>query len=113
MQTPEARQHKWVIDSARARPDLFQSERTDNAGILRQMRFVVPDEAGGKDSCVCCKNEGNQKERPQPLSLEERSSCVAQFAERRRVGKHWDTQLTTDTAEIAEKKREADLRDFL
>src|SRR5437667_7817692 len=113
MQTPESRQYQWVINSPRACPDPVPSERTNNARILRQMRFIVPDEAGITNACVCSKNEGNQRKRPQPLSLEERSSCVAQFAERRRVGKHWDTQLTTDTAEVAEKKREANPRDFL
>ena len=53
VQNPKRGQHERVIDGSRARPDLFKSERTNNAGILRQMRFVVPDEAGVKDSGVC------------------------------------------------------------
>ncbi len=74
MKNPERRKDERVVKCTRARPDIGETKRSDDTGILRQMRFVVPNEAGSKDSYVGCKNEGNQKQRPQPTVLPQRAA---------------------------------------
>ena len=45
MQRPKGRQYKRIIDCLRAGPDFLQAQRPDHARIVRQMRFIVPNEA--------------------------------------------------------------------
>ena len=74
MQRPEDRQHQRIIDGLRAGPDFLQTERPDHAGIARQMRFIVPNEAGVEHLGVHDENESKQKQRPKPFSLSKRSN---------------------------------------
>ena len=59
VQSPKSREHQRVIDRPRTGPNFFQSQRTNNARVLSQVRFVVPNEAGIKDLDVGDENEGN------------------------------------------------------
>ena len=45
MQRPKGRQHERIIDRLRRGPDFLQAQWADDARILRQMRFIIPDEA--------------------------------------------------------------------
>ena len=52
MKNPERRKDEGVINCARACPDVGQAKRSNDAGILRQMRFIVPDESGSANAHV-------------------------------------------------------------
>ncbi len=91
VQSPKGSKHQRVIDRPRAGPDFLQSERANNARILGQMRFIIPNEAGVEDAGICYKNQSDQKEPTKPVPLPGRSSPVARFAEKNTVGKHGNT----------------------
>ena len=74
VQSPKSRKHQRVVDCPPAGPNFFQSQRTNNARVLSQMRFVVPNEAGIKDLDVGNANETNQNKHPKPVSLPKRSN---------------------------------------
>ena len=57
MKNPERRKDKRVINRARACPDVGQAKRSDDAGILRQMRFIVPNETGSAHARVGQENQ--------------------------------------------------------
>ena len=69
---PKCRQHQRVIDCARAGPDFLQPEGPNNARILGQVRFIIPDESSIEDRGVGDENKCNEKEAPKPISLEEK-----------------------------------------
>ena len=59
MHSPKSRKHQRVIDCSPAGPNFLQSQRTNDAGVSSQMRFIVPNEAGIKDLGVGHKNESD------------------------------------------------------
>jgi hypothetical protein len=59
MKDPERRKDKRVINCTRACPDIGQAKGADDAGILRQMGFVVPNETGIANARV---GEENQQQ---------------------------------------------------
>src|SRR5947209_3850751 len=63
MKNPERRKDKRVINRARACPDVGQAKRSDDAGILRQMRFIVPNETGIANARVGQENQKQQQDR--------------------------------------------------
>ena len=52
MKNPERRKDERVVKCTRARPDIGETKRSDDTGILRQMRFIVPNEPGGANARV-------------------------------------------------------------
>ena len=52
MKNPECRKDKRIVKCTRARPDIGQTKRSDDTGILRQMRFIVPNETGGANARI-------------------------------------------------------------
>ena len=103
MQGPESGKHQRVIDRPRAGPDFFQSERPNDARVLGQMRFIIPNESGSKNTSVGDKNESDQQNCPNPGLLPERLSRTTQFVRSRGISGHRSFQLTTEIAVIAEK----------
>src|SRR6266513_2186322 len=63
MKNPERREDKRVINCARACPDVGQAKRSDDAGILRQMQFIVPNETGSAHARVGQKNQKHEQDR--------------------------------------------------
>src|SRR6476661_2255338 len=63
MKNPECGKDERVVKCTRARPDIGQTKWSDDTGILRQMRFVVPNETGGADMCVGQENQEQEQNR--------------------------------------------------
>src|SRR6266568_5023856 len=63
MKNPERRKDEGVINCARACPDVAQAERSDDAGILRQMRFIVPDKPGSANAHVGQEDQEQEQDR--------------------------------------------------
>ena len=63
MKNPERRKDERVVKCARARPDIGETKRSDDTGILRQMRFVVPNETGSANTCVGEENQEQEQNR--------------------------------------------------
>src|SRR5438270_9663681 len=52
MKNPECRKDQRVVKCAGAGPDIGETKWSDDTGILRQMRFIVPNETGGAKARV-------------------------------------------------------------
>src|SRR6476660_5602691 len=63
MKNPERGKDERVVKCTRARPDIGETKRSDDAGILRQMRFVVPNETGRANTCVGQENQEQEQNR--------------------------------------------------
>src|SRR5438477_10947530 len=63
MKNPERRKDERVVKCTRARPDIGETKRSDDTGILRQMRFVVPNETGSANTCVRQENQEKEQNR--------------------------------------------------
>ena len=59
MKRPKGGQDERIIDGLRRGPDFLEAQWTDNARILRQMRFIIPDEARPKYLGVRDENESD------------------------------------------------------
>ena len=59
MERPKGSQNKRIIDRLRRGPGFLQAEWADDARILRQMRFIIPDEARPKNLRVRNENESD------------------------------------------------------
>ena len=59
VQGPKGRQNERVIDGLRRGPDFLQAEWANNARILRQMRFIIPNEGRPKNLSVRNENKSN------------------------------------------------------
>src|SRR4029453_13391106 len=102
MQSPKSCEHQWVIDCSRGGPDFLQSQRTNNAGILGQMRFIVPDESGIEDPGICEENETDKEKRKNQHPLPRRSSCALKVASlhTHRASRHFICELTRTITNI-------------
>jgi len=63
MKNPERRKDERVVKCTRARPDIGETKRSDDTGILRQMRFVVPNETGSANARVGQENQEQEQNR--------------------------------------------------
>src|SRR6476646_6701424 len=63
VKNPERGKDERVVKRTCARPDIGETKRSDNTGILRQMRFVVPNETGGANTCVGQENQEQEQNR--------------------------------------------------
>jgi hypothetical protein len=59
MQCPKRRQNERIIDRLRRGPDFLQGERANDASILGQMRFIIPNEVRPKNLSVRSENESD------------------------------------------------------
>lgn len=57
VQGPKSRKHERVVHCPSAGPDFLKSQGANDAGILGEMRFVVPNEAVVQDARVCDENQ--------------------------------------------------------
>ena len=62
MQYPKRSQNEWIIDGARARPDIAETKRPDDYRILRQVLLVIPYKSGLSHSRV---GKGNREQQYQ------------------------------------------------
>src|SRR6478736_2149774 len=63
VKNPERGKDERVVKRTRARPDIGETKRSDDTGILRQMRFVVPNETGSANTCVGQENQEREQNR--------------------------------------------------
>jgi hypothetical protein len=59
VQCPKRRQNERIIDRLRRGPDFLQAEWADDARILCQMRFIIPNEVRPKNLSVRNENESD------------------------------------------------------
>jgi hypothetical protein len=59
MQCPKRRQNERIIDRLRRGPDFLQAEWSNDARILDQMRFIIPNEVRPKNLSVRNENESD------------------------------------------------------
>jgi hypothetical protein len=59
VQGPKGRQNERVIDGLRRGPDFLQAEGANDARILRQMRFIIPNEGCPKNLSVRNENKSD------------------------------------------------------
>jgi hypothetical protein len=59
VQRPKRRQNERIIDRLRRRPDFLQAEWANDARILDQMRFIIPNEVRPKNLSVRNENESD------------------------------------------------------
>src|SRR5437660_12522250 len=63
MKNPEGGKDKRVVNCTRACPDIGETKRSDDTGILRQMRVIVPDETGSANRRVGQENQEQEQNR--------------------------------------------------
>src|SRR5438477_12247034 len=63
MKNPERRKDERVVKCTRARPDIGETKWSDDTAILRQMRFVVPNETGSANTWVGQENQEQEQNR--------------------------------------------------
>ena len=59
VQGPKRRQNERIIDRLRRGPDFLQAEWANDARILGQMRFVIPNEVRSENLRIRSENESD------------------------------------------------------
>src|SRR6266481_9166448 len=63
MKNPEGRKDERVVKCTCARPDIGETKRSDDTGILRQMRFIVPNETGAAKARIDQEDQEQEHDR--------------------------------------------------
>src|SRR5207245_10919839 len=63
MKNPGGGKDKRVVNCTRACPDIGKTKRSDDTGILRQMRFIVPNETGGAKARIDQEDQEQEHDR--------------------------------------------------
>src|SRR5438309_11737480 len=63
MKNPGGGKDKRVVNCTRACPDIGDTKRADDTGILRQMQFIVPNETGSANTRVGQENQEQEQNR--------------------------------------------------